>query len=48
MKKILGLGLIALVLAGLGLATRRLASHQAVLPEVAGRVNTRVTRINQH
>lgn len=46
MSKLLGLSLFALVLAALGLASRRIATHQAVLPELTTKVNTRVTRIN--
>lgn len=45
---------LALVLAGFAGAfvvvraiSHRLATHQAVLPGVANRINTRVTRINQ-
>lgn len=41
-----GLALFGLVLTGLGLASRRIATHQAVLPELTTKVNTRVTRIN--
>ncbi|WP_157430743.1 hypothetical protein [Actinomadura macra] len=48
MKKIFGLGSVVLVLTGLALASRRLASYQALLPRVTDRINTRVTRINQH
>ena len=28
--------------------SNRLATHRAVLPQVTNRINTRVTRINQH
>jgi len=28
--------------------SNRLATHQAVLPRVTNKVNTRVTRVNQH
>lgn len=45
---------LALVLAGfagafvvLRVLSHRLATHQAVLPGVADKINTRVTRINQ-
>jgi len=38
---------IALVGVGLGAASRRIATHQAVLPELNKRINTRVIRINQ-
>ncbi|WP_340539293.1 hypothetical protein [Nocardioides sp. GXZ039] len=38
---------LALVLLTLGAASRRLATHQALLPEVSSRINTRVIRINQ-
>jgi hypothetical protein len=37
-----GAGLVAL-----GAASRRIATHQAVLPRVRGHINTRVIRINQ-
>ncbi|WP_171064056.1 hypothetical protein [Actinomadura soli] len=48
MKKIVGLGSIVLVLTGLALASRRMAAYRALLPRVADRINTRVTRVNQH
>ncbi len=38
---------VRLVLAALGFASKRIALHQAVLPEVTTKINTRVTRINQ-
>jgi hypothetical protein len=47
MSKLIGLSILALALAALGAASRRIATHQAVLPELTTKVNTRVTRINQ-
>ncbi|MDH2414376.1 hypothetical protein [Nocardioides sp. CER19] len=47
MTKILSLLALALAVAALKEASRRLATHQAVLPELTTKVNTRVTRINQ-
>jgi hypothetical protein len=47
MSKLIGLTLFGLTLAALGFASRRIATHQAVLPELTTKVNTRVTRINQ-
>jgi|tagenome__1003787_1003787.scaffolds.fasta_scaffold20448132_2 hypothetical protein len=47
MSKLFGLLLLGLAFAGLGFASRRLATHQAVLPELTTKINTRVTRINQ-
>lgn len=47
MNKFLGLTLLGLVVAALATASRRHARHQAVLPEVTSKFNTRVTRINQ-
>lgn len=48
MSKALVLAVFGLVLAALGFASRRIATHQAVIPELTTKVNTRVTRINQH
>lgn len=48
MKTLAGLGASILVIAALAFASRRIATHQAVLPRVSRRVNTRVIRINQH
>ena len=47
MKTIVGLGTSFLVIVALALASRRIATHQGVLPRVNKRVNTRVIRINQ-
>jgi hypothetical protein len=47
MSKLFGLLLLGLAFVGLGFASRRLAMHQAVLPELTTKINTRVTRINQ-
>ncbi|MFI0412331.1 hypothetical protein [Actinomadura sp. 3N508] len=48
MNKIYVLGAIVLAVIGLALASRRMAAYQALLPRVTDRINTRVTRINQH
>lgn len=47
MKPFLAVGALIAGLAGLRAVSRRLASHQAVLPALTTKVNTRVTRINQ-
>ncbi|WGX95056.1 hypothetical protein [Nocardioides sp. L-11A] len=47
MKPFLALGALVAGLACLRVASRRLASHQTVLPAISTRINTRVTRINQ-
>ena len=47
MKIFIALTGLALGVLALGAASRRLATHQAVLPEVSSRINTRVIRINQ-
>lgn len=47
MKPLVTLAAVALGVVALGAASRRLANHQAVLPEVSSRINTRVIRINQ-
>lgn len=47
MSKVLGPTILCIVLTALGFASRRLAKHQAVLPELTTKVNTRVSRINQ-
>lgn len=47
MKTVTILAGAALGVAALGVASRRLAMHQALLPAVASRINTRVIRINQ-
>jgi hypothetical protein len=46
MSKLLALSTFGLLLAAAGFASRRIATHQAVLPELTTKVNTRVTRIN--
>jgi hypothetical protein len=48
MKTLLTIAAIAGALAILRTLSNRLASHQALVPEVSNRINTRVTRINQH
>lgn len=45
MKKLVAL--LVIVLVALGAASRRIATHQSVLPAVRSRINTRVIRINQ-
>ncbi|GAA4091419.1 hypothetical protein ACFFOS_08835 [Nocardioides kongjuensis] len=47
MKPLLVLGALIAGAAALRAASRRLASHQTVLPALTTKVNTRVTRINQ-
>lgn len=47
MKTLLALSAVILGLIGLGAASKRIATHQALLPEVSSRINTRVIRINQ-
>ncbi|WP_165963914.1 hypothetical protein [Actinomadura sp. KC216] len=48
MNKIHAAGSIVLILTALALASRRLAAYRALLPRLTDRINTRVTRINQH
>lgn len=47
MKIFVTLAALAIGVLTLGAASRRLATHQAILPEVSSRINTRVIRINQ-
>lgn len=46
MNKFLGLGALAVAIGALAFASRRLASHQNVIPGVTSHLNTRVIRIN--
>ncbi|MXG90568.1 hypothetical protein [Nocardioides flavescens] len=48
MKTFLSIGAAGLGVCALAAASRRLATHQAVLPEISTHVNTRVIRINQN
>lgn len=47
MKTLTTITAIAVGVLALGAASRRLATHQAVLPGLKSHVNTRVIRINQ-
>lgn len=47
MNKFLGVGALAALIGALVFVSRRLATHQKVLPGVTSHVNTRVIRINQ-
>jgi hypothetical protein len=47
MKTYAAVAALVLGVLALGAASRRIATHQAVLPEVSSRINTRVIRINQ-
>ncbi|MDF5755089.1 hypothetical protein [Spongiactinospora sp. TRM90649] len=47
MWKTAGLAALVLALAAVAVASRRIARHQTPFTGLAGRINTRVTRINQ-